>query len=411
MKLLQASLVGIIVHFTALQAYDSGHFWRARPFWREPHVLVPGTRSLQASVAQGDTSTSRNSCGERGPLFDLYGHQTVQFLGAGVPGLSDNAFDIVLKRLVTSPVYKDPAAFVFCGRFEIVEAYFDAFQSFNNGFFANLTIPVRSFQVHRLNAGNVCFPQDQIYNDFLRSFYGILAQYDITIKPYSYTALGDTTLSVGWAYSWDVPCVLDFVDTMIVVGGLLPTGRVTPLSRPFEIPTGYDGHFGISTSVDCALGIFDWITLGIHAENLAFFDRTRFVRLKTDCRQNGFIKLATDCARVHQGPLWAFGLYFKADHVVQGLSILFAYCYEHQQKSTYTPCSQAFDYAIVNSDSALAGFTQQLFNLVLEYDFTRAYGCYGPSVGLFYNHSIAGKRIFITPMVGAYAGINIRWDF
>lgn len=403
----------------SLCAKDSGHFWRPSNIWDLPRFEQPLLQTFNLYLSEGSATRGRNSNGWQVPLFDIYGPQSLQFLGANFPGLNpENPIDQLLLTMAELPARNGFGYVSFSGRFDLIESYLDYFQNIDKGFFVWLNIPIRSFNVMRLQYNDYSLLNtENAYNPLwiklLHSLDSIFARYNIHYSSYHYVDLGDTTVALGWTHTFNPTRTLDYVDTMVTVGGLFPTGRRTSLYRPFEIPTGYDGHFGITTTFDCTIGLFDWLTFGAHLENIAFFDTTCQWRVKTAPEQNGFIKLATATVSKHAGPLWIGGLVLKADHFVQGISFGLSYSYEHKGPTRLYACDTNFPiaYSVLNSDSALAGFTQHVLTVNFEYDFMSACGTNAPRAGFFYNHSIGGRRIFITPVIGLSAGIDIVWDF
>ncbi len=395
---------------------DSSHFWRPHAMWDEPRFAQKKLRTFAFSIAQGTAHESRNSKGVRVPLFDLFGPHKLHHLISNVSKLDHKSrLRTILEELNALPDFPRFGELSFNGCFEIVEVYLDAYQNFDKGFFAHLDIPVRSFRLNRFSmADRSPFDREDPgalsvpWQNFLQEFSAILDTHHRQIGRFKYTALGDTTMSLGWALQSDVTQTLDFVDAMIKIGLLMPTGRETPLEHPFQIPTGYNGHFAFASTIDCSLGLFDWFTFGAHGANLAFLNTTKNVVLPTDRRQQGLILLEEGCARIATRPLWVVGGFIKADHVVQGFSFLVAYSYEHKGRTTIHP-----ERCIVvnNQNPLLLGFSQHVLNIVLEYDFSSDRSSIGPRLGLFFNRSLAGKRVFITPMMGSYLGIDVRWEF
>ena len=134
------------------------------------------------------------------------------------------------------------------------------------------------------------------------------------------------------------------------------------------------------------------------------------MRLKTDCAQDGIIKLTCGDVSVHRGPLIHTGLYFKADHFGHGFSFTTAYSFASQQKDKLKSKDSTFNSAVINSDAMLAGWNMHTFNFILEYDFARETDRIGNRIGLFYNLQIAGARTFNTNVTGGMYGLDISFS-
>ena len=114
--------------------------------------------------------------------------------------------------------------------------------------------------------------------------------------------------------------ILDFK-----LGMIFPTGKKQNVDSAFDIPFGYNGHLGFGASFDFAVGVYNWLTFGGYGGAIIFADKTREIRMKTDIRQNGFIKLAKGCATVDKGTIWYAGAFGKLDHIAAGFSVLGGY--------------------------------------------------------------------------------------
>ena len=203
--------------------------------------------------------------------------------------------------------------------------------------------------------------QDQIYN-----------RYGLTVSGFSKKGLGDISVQFGWGYNYQELRVLDFIDVTGKFGILIPSGKKQNIDSAFDLPLGYNGHWGFGCSGDFAIGLYDWFTLGGHLGAIAFLDHTTVVRMKTDARQNGFIKLAKGCASTELGPIWQAGAFAKADHIAGGLSLLAGYSYVQQQRGMLHPQKTTmFNPTPANSDSLLGGWNMQTIHLMIDFDGAR----------------------------------------
>jgi hypothetical protein len=159
-----------------------------------------------------------------------------------------------------------------------------------------------------------------------------------------------------------------------------------------------------------SIGFYEWITIGTYINTIFFTKAERMLRLKTDTKQNGFIKLACGSVSIHKGPLINTGLYLKADHFGHGFSFSAAYSFALQSSDHLAPKNQTlFNPVIINTDSMLKGWNMHTINFVAEYDFAREDSKIGNRIGLFYNLQIAGKRTFNTNILSGTYGLDIGW--
>lgn len=430
--LLFVFLVSIpIVQTTPLHAIDNAHFYRATNLFLESRIERDYLTTFDITIGDGHTRKGRNQFGNTVPLLDTFGLYNMHDLGVGVPGKDiNNPNDLILIQLARTPGRGLPNTCIGCpitpqfaffsvsGEFNILEANLFYLQNFECGFFTEVHLPVR-----RIKIDHICFkdisPTDEIcpnemtpiWQAFKTQFDAILRNYDLCAGPVRETGVGDLSILAGWTRNNQETCVLDFIDTTFQFGILAPTGKQRNENQVFSIPLGYNGHVAFPFSIDFALGLYEWLTLGLHFDAMVFLSKTKEIRLKTAPDQSGLIKLAKGRAKIDRGTLWTAGLYAKADHVCRGFSWIVGYSFAKQDKDTITPCCPCFDICIANSDETLRGFTMHTVHLWAEYDFTQDDACAGARVAFFYNAQVGGKRIFETNMIGGALGLDFTWGF
>lgn len=402
------------------RSFDNAHFYRASYFFGEPRFERKGLNTWDILVAHGSTCESRNACGKKTCLLNLYGHNNMQQLGQGVPckNLTDPV-DIALTNLALLPARDGFANLIFQGKFSITEANIFLTQNFTRGFFVQAELPIRNLSITRISCRDLSPTDDEFPNittpewqSFLNLFPLILAKYGLSAGNVHEKGIGDATLLFGITRNYQDHEILDYIDTTFKFGFLFPTGKVRDESHVFSIPLGYNGHYGFPVTFDASMGICDWITFGMHLEVIPFLNKLKNLHMKTSEHQSGWIKLAKGCACVHAGPLWQAGMYAKADHVCRGLSFIFAYVFDRKSPDKITPRSETvFPASAVCSDEMYKGWQMHTLNFIAEYDFTKEEAMFGPRLGLFYNLEVGGKRVFNTSMAGVAFGVDIAVCF
>lgn len=418
-SLVLGALQALVLSHPLCAMVDNAHFWRATNFFGEPRYEESWLSSFDASVGYGSTGSSRNSDHNTTDLLNLYGPHNIQKLGDGVPGKDpNNPLDIILINLSLEPGCCNFGKVHFDGRFSVVEAGLQFTQNFSHGFFAQVQVPIRSMTMKDFCRCDLT-PKAPIHPDrnnpnwlaFWNNFESILDRYCLKICNWTESGVGDIAVLAGWTANHESTEVLDFIDVTFRTGFLAPSGRERNLKNPFSIANGYDGHWGMPLILDTAVGLYEWLNLGIHIDALLFFDTTKTVPMKTALSQNGFIKLARGIAKVDRGTLWDIGAYLKADHFARGFSLLCGYSFAQQDRTKLMPCNTAvFDTTIVNTDTMLDGFKMHVVHIRAEYDFTKEESRFGPRIGLYYDWQVGGKRVFKTNMGGGTLGLDISWD-
>lgn len=411
---------GLFSSFGLYASRDNAHFYRATNFLGEPRFERPALSTFDLYVSNGSTTTGFNEQRHKVPLFDIYGLFNMHEVGVGVPNKNlDYLPDIILEELALLPPNCLFGQLSCSGKFTLTELNAFYIQNLKNGFFLQLHVPVRFMRINNfsfcdLSPENCSQPNrnDPIWQAFLMDFNTILAQYCLNTGCIDNKGLGDISLQLGWALNYQDTDVLDFLDLTIRSGYLFSSSHKSNPNQVFDISLGYDGHPAIPLSLDFAFGTYDWLTLGAHMGALFFFNNHRFLHMKTDAHQSGWIKLASDhCVEVEKGTIWEAGGYLKADHVVHGLSLTFGYSYVTEQSDHLSaPNCAIFDPCVINSDQMFAHWKMHTLNLRAEYDFTTEESWIGPRITFFYDYPITGERIFRTAMIGGHCGVDIAWD-
>jgi hypothetical protein len=402
----------------SLYAYDNAHFWRPPLFIYEPRFEKKKLTTLEVSLFGGNTKTARNACAQKVPLFDIWGTQAVQNLAKNLPGLSSaNTFDRILLDLAQLPSRKNFATFSTSGSFDLFEMYLDFYQNLTCGFFIHVQVPIRVISIENIIYHDLSSDDPTVYPNknspewqlFLVNFKDILHHFNVSDSPIHHASAGDTTICLGWAQNYEETDYLDFIDTTIEIGGLFPSGRKKNPHLLFDIPSGYDGHWGIFTGWKGSIGLWDWVTCGAFINALFFFDKTKIKAVTTS--NTSIIKLSQTSVCEKKGTLWLPGLYIKADHFMDGFSLLLGYSYAKKEKDYLQSCNTTFPNSLINKDASLKGFKLHTFHGIFSYDFAKEYRPLGPRLALFINIPLHGKRIFDLILGGAQLGFDCAWDF
>jgi len=420
----------LLIVTTALHSYDNAHFYRATNLFFEPRIDRDYLTTIDLFFQMGGTSEAWNKNHHKVPLFDLYGTNNMHELGVGVPDKDlSNPLDMILTQLSLTPsrcvtssgsckCTSEFATYSIDADFSIIEAFISFIQNWKQGFFFQLYMPFRQLKVNNISfcdlspTDNKCPNIDTpIWQTFKDNFDAILTRYHLSRDCYTDTTIGDFTALIGWTHSFQQTDLLDFVDTTIKFGVLIPSGDEKNENQIFSLPSGYNKHIGANIHTDFAFGAFDWFTLGAHFDVTIFANKTRCIRMKTGPEQSGIIKLAKGKAKEEEGTLWHTGTYLKADHILRGLSFLFGYSYASKNRNYLTPCdADKYPPSTVNTDEMLFAWNMHTIHVWLEYDFAKENSMFGPRISFFYNRPVGGKRVFTTDIFGGNVGLDIAWN-
>lgn len=403
----------------SMQLFDNPHFFRANHFFGEPRLEKKALTSLDIYVFDGKTTISRNAYGKHTNLLDLYGPAKMLYLGSNVPDKDpNNPADLALINLGAMAPCGQFAQLSFGGKLNELDCIILATQNIAHGFFLQLHAPFRKIDIRGINhcelapADDACQDnQTEVWNNFLLSFNDILQRYNLSLRNVHEHGIGDVSVYAGWTINYQDTKRLDYIDTAIKLGLITPTGRNRDENAVFSIPLGYNGHYGISPVCDLSIGAYGWLTVGAHVRGIFFNSKDQTIRMKTDVRQQGFLKLAQGKARVSPGAIAEAGLYGKADHLIRGLSIIIGYSYDYQARTHLAAQNNyVFPVAVINTDAMYGSWDMHTIHYALEYDFTKEHHVVGPRLSFYFDQQAGGSKVFNADMTGAGIGIDIAWN-
>lgn len=415
----------ILLIATTASAMDNFHFYRP-PFWGisfgEPRLVEPHLTSFDIAYGGGSTCKSYgNCCHSTTKLLNLYGPFNLHVLGSNVPRKDPRSQEdialIELARTTGRDCFWGQAEY--CGKFKLFEMQFLFTQNLRHGLYTQLSIPLRHMTLAHIQYYDItpytcpCPDVDTVtWQTFLALYDNILAHYNVCPYGFDKTNIGDFSWMIGWGCNYQDMRVLDYVDLDFKLGLVFPTGKKQNVDAAFDIPFGYNGHLGVGASFDMALGVYNWLTFGGYGGSIVFADKMREVRMQTDTRQNGLIKLAKGCAHVDKGTIWYAGAFGKLDHIAAGFSLLAGYTYCAQQRDSLHPeNTRLFNPSDVNCDTTLSGWDMHTIHLLADYDCAREGHHFSPRVGFFANIVLGGEHIFKTQMAGGTFGFDISYEF
>lgn len=403
-----------------LWSFDNAHFYRAPYFFSEPRLECPGLLTVQAKLAHGTSDTSYGTDHHTTPLLDLYGPYAMPALARGLPNLDPtNPYDLALIALEQLPSQPPFGTLSFDGSFSITEGTILLTQNFNCGFFAQAHLPIRKLSITGIRTTDLT-PEQGILNastpewqTFLLLFPEIMQRYEIDLGAIERKGVGDLTILGGWTINYDQTEWLDFIDATIQLGFLFPTGKKSDPNKLFDLPLGYNGHHALAGNFAGAVGLFEWLTVGVGAHLLVFGRKTQLMRIRTSSDQSGLIKLAKIPIDLKPGSIIQTGIFFKADHACRGVSALVGYSYNRQGVSSAKPAQNSCCYHMntINSDPQFRGWDQHTLHVALELDLTKECSRAGVRFGLFYNHLMRGTKVFKTNIIGGDVGIDATLTF
>lgn len=399
-------------------ALDNPHFYKASQFLYQPRLAEDELLSMYTLFGAGRSSSSLNACGEETTLLNLYGPENLHYLAEGVPNTilnkSPDSFINALWMQETGACFGN---LIFDGVLRVANINLEMIKNLENGFFFDINLPLRKITVSTITYTDLSTPVNahgvsfQEWTTYIQNLKENLARYDIQLcNEVSNGGVGDLTCMMGKTINYEETRHVDFIDATIRAGILFPTGKKANPRILFDIPTGYDGFWGIPICTAAAIGMYDWLTAGTYLNILPFLSKYTWMGIKTAEEQSGFLRLFIDRVKAYKGPLLTYGLYVEADHVSKGFTLFLGYQYNKQFPTVISPRS-GIDVTIANSDARLAGWTMQTFNFIIDYDFATIEHPNRPRVGLEIDFPFRGESIIPSKMGNVSLCLDIGCSF
>ncbi len=424
-------LLTFILVFPARAIIDNYHFYQANRFWGEPRFERPWLTTFDVYVGGGHATLSRNSCGDKTPLFNIYGPSDLQHVAQGVPLNPNDPIDRLLIQLNDLPNNDGFGKVLFGGDISLNQAIFTLWQNFKHGFFMGVYVPIRAWKIypgipHDLSpATGYPNSQNPLWRTLLVNLNPILAKFDLTLAPSTKTWFGDFSCWAGWTKNYQETEVLDYIDFTLEAGLLIPSCKAVDPRKIFDVSTGYNHHWGGGITGYASFGVWEWLTLGGSTGALFLADRTARAHIKTGSEQQGLIALAQGNVNRKQGAYWHVSTYVKTDHLSEIFSFILGYSYLRKNQDRaflVSPIGVGDNCAVippgcpidnqgsfVGTELSFKSWDRHTIHVQFEFDFAKEARIWHPHIYFSYDHPVAGHRIFQLSMGGATFGIDLTW--
>jgi len=223
------------------------------------------------------------------------------------------------------------------------------------------------------------------------------------------TGMGDTVIMGSWR-NWfrQEKDLIKGVELFAQIGISLPTGtqRNEDEVASFALGGG-DGAFGIPVGMGLNIDFINTIRAGLNIDFLAYLDKSRERRMKTNQAQTELFLFNKGLASRDHGLNWQFYLYLQSYHFVGGLSAKAAYQYQRHDADKLTPRNNDFSYDVINASKRLDQWHAHNLIFSLDYDFKDdKNAAVVPQIGISYKLPVGGKQVIALETVGCHVGFN-----
>jgi hypothetical protein len=323
------------------------------------------------------------------------------------------------------------------GKAKIREFDFEWQQNIVNGFFAKVYVPIRTVKINDISYTDQTMSTTTNYSDFqtfLDTYFAdVLTENDYLplTTVFDKTYISDISVSVGWqAYAKNALYLLGDLYGYALLSVIIPTAPKQPLNRVVSLPLGYDNHIGFNTEFSINVRPKQWISLGFHAEFMAFISQQKQKRLVTDTSQSGLIILEKGQVKEDPGSLWGVGINLEVTPLVKGLFLRAGYSFTRRESTNLTVKDDNYLSALIaaeiaadtiyktstavmaNSDNRLKAWNQHVAHFQLGFDAReQTNSLLAPKFVFSYDWQFLGRNTWKANMLGGTLGLSINWDF
>lgn len=185
--------------------------------------------------------------------------------------------------------------------------------------------------------------QNTVETALIDPYLDVLAALGLDASAYNELAAEDTFVSCMWKHHFYANEELDEKDwphfiltPFFKITGTIPTGKIKTQHKLFSLPSGNNGHVGVSMTTGFTLDFFDSIEIGWQAGAAHFFRQNiKGVYLPTHEYQSGIFPYKTDVSS-KPGKTWFFSGGFNAYHFNDKLSCSLEYIFVNHQQDLIT---------------------------------------------------------------------------
>ena len=223
------------------------------------------------------------------------------------------------------------------------------------------------------------------------------------------------------------------------VGVSVPTGSKSHTAKPFRMPLGNDGAWGLSFSTGAKAELVENARLGIYFDGMVLFDTVQQRRVKTHTGQSEFMLINTAKVRKQHGFTFNTTPYLELNHFAGGVSAKLAYQYTQHNKDKLRLRDPKFEadlithlnaardgtvlpsfgdgpragtdytpHQVINTANSLKRWDAHNIILQLTWDIARdvksAPGA--PQLGIFYKRPLSGRNMIDTNVFGGHLAMN-----
>jgi hypothetical protein len=236
-----------------------------------------------------------------------------------------------------------------------------------------------------------------------------------------YHSTGPTYFTVGYTHSFYDFARLDFIDISFATGIFLPANnRSNHPSKHvhFEFPINNFSNFGFPFLASAALGLYDWLNIGVSGLIIPFLQNTQYRYLNTTETNNMLLLQDCGAVQVKPGPFIYLNAYLEADQMIPHLTFLAGLSYIkqcgfkiHERLGGFFGGYRSFSDEILNQSPSLRSWQTLNLTVSAELDLSKKHHSLLPRIKFVYVCPLTGRSAFKTSAFAGQVGLEIAYDF
>ncbi|MGZ6254645.1 MAG: hypothetical protein ACXWL5_01480 [Candidatus Chromulinivorax sp.] len=359
--------------------------YKPESYFQKPYFDQDYFTNISTIFSGGSANQAFNSQGTKVPYLEQFGPENLlaQFTDATISNNDTNSFGLGKLN----------------GNFSAQELILTCYKNMEQGFFMQGAIVIQNLTLSNISINYMSTaieptPEQMTYLEQL------LQKIPTTMQR---SGMFTTAYYVGYRKTFSHFTHLDFIDFTIKTGFTSPQSMTnTAPEQLLQFPFLGNLNFGYPIIATAALGLLDWMNIGINCSITPWQKTTKLIPLSSINSHNNLLLPESGFATIQRGPLITGSLYFQADHFHEGFSALVGYCYVQNIQYHITPVDQTkFPMYTINQLKLYDSWSFGSFYIQGEIDFATETHPNAPVIIIFCNIPVRG---YLTPKTNIFGG-------
>lgn len=324
--------------------------YKPESLYQTPYFQENNYTSAQTIFSGGSATHAYNEQGKKVPLLEQFGTQALH------ASFVDSAREYNDYLIGTGNLE---------GKFHVKELIISGYKNMTQGFFIETATVIQDMYIDEIGltySSEITPTEEQ--SAYLKKLHNIL--------PISIQQSGLYTIAFygGYTHSFIDFNHIDFIDFMIKTGFTSPQVMTPVDQKIIQFPFYPHASFGYPIIATAAIGLLDWITLGLNGSIVPYQTGQTMIGMPTAASNNSLLHVKSGMATIHPSTLMTAAAYFQADHFHQGLSLIIGYSYNSQGKFRIQPYDQQiFSSAQVEKSACAQAWKSGSWYIQFDIDF------------------------------------------